>query len=291
MAIVQIVLNALIIGAIYSLIAAGFSLIYSTTKIFHFAHGATLTASVYLFYFLLSVLGINFYFAAIVTILFASLFGMAVNVFVYRPFRKRKATNVILLLSSIAILAIVESAAVAIFGGDIKTIYLSKPDVGWLFLGARITPSQLSVIIVSIISLLLLWLFLKKTVHGKAIRAVADNVELAEIVGLDKEKVFNKAFFLGSLLAGISAVLLAIEFNVKPTIGSEFLIKGFASAIIGGINSVAGAVLGAYALGGAENTGAWLVSSEFKNAVAFVLLFIFLIFRPNGLLGTRRQVS
>jgi len=158
-------------------------------------------------------------------------------------------------------------------------------------MGAIITPLQIFIIITSFILLTLLFLFMKKTKIGKAMRAVADNKDVAAIVGISSEKIYKWSFIIGSAIAGIAGVLVSLEQNLEPTMGTGLIIKGFTAAIIGGIGNVPGAILGAFLLGLTENFGIWFLPSGYKDAIAFLLLFLFLLFRPNGILGIKRNSS
>lgn len=285
----QLLINGLIAGAIYALVASGFSLIYSTNKFVHFAHGATIAFSAYVFYFLFSVLGLNFGFAVILTIAFASLLGYGMNVLVYKQLRKKKTSSVILLIASFALLILIESLILLLFGADVKTIGFIKVAKGIEFLGAIITPLQIFIIISSLVLLGLLFLFMKRTKIGKAMRAVSDNKNVAEIVGISSERIYSWSFIIGSAIAGVAAILIGLEQNLEPMMGTNLMMKGFAAAIIGGISSVHGAILGAFLLGIVENFGIWFLPSGYKDAIAFILLFLFLLFRPNGILGIKKR--
>lgn len=285
----QLLINGLIAGAIYALVASGFSLIYATSKFVHFAHGATIAFSAYILYFLFSILGLNFGFSVLLAIAFASLLGYGMNFFVYKQLRKKKTSSVILLIASFALLILIESLILLLFGADVKTIGFIKIAKGLEFLGAIITPLQIFIIISSIVLLGALFFFMKKTKIGKAMRAVSDNKDVAEIVGISSEKMYSWSFIIGSAIAGIAAILVGLEQNLEPMMGTGLMIKGFAAAVIGGIGSVPGAILGAFLLGIIENFGIWFLPSGYKDAIAFVLLFLFLLFRPNGILGIKRR--
>lgn len=287
----QLFINGLIAGAIYALVASGFSLIYSVCKFVHFAHGATIAFSAYFLYFLFSMLGLNFGFAVILTIAFASLLGLAMNFFVYKQLRKRKASSVILLISSFALLIFFESLILLLFGADVKTIGFIKIAKGIEIFGAMVTPLQIFIIATSFVLLSLLFFFMKKTKIGKAMRAVADNKEVAEIVGISSKRIYDYVFIIGSAVAGIAAILVGLEQNLEPMMGTNLMVKGFTGAIIGGIGSVPGAILGSFLLGFAENFGIWFLPSGYKDAIAFVILFIFLLFKPQGILGIKKEVK
>jgi branched-chain amino acid transport system permease protein len=283
----QLFINGLIAGAIYSLVSSGFSLIYFTTKSVHFAHGAVIAFSSYFLYFLFTLVGINFGFAVILSLTFGALLGFLINKFVYKPLRKRKASSLIFLVASFSVLVFFESLILILFGADVKTIGFIKISKGAEILNAIITPLQIVIIIVSLILLIIFFFFMKKTKIGKAMRAVADNKDVAEIVGISVEKIYSWSFIIGSTIAGVAGVLVGLEQNLEPTMGTNLMIKGFTGAIIGGIGSVPGAILGSFLLGFAENFGIWFLPSGYKDAIAFVILFIFLLIRPQGILGKK----
>lgn len=284
----QLLINGLIAGAIYALVAAGFSLIYMTNKFIHFAHGAVIAFGAYVAYFFFSLLGVAFGWSVLFAIIAASLLGYGMNITVYKPLRKKNASTVILLIASVALLIFMESLILLLFGADVKTIGYMKVAQGMNLFGALITPLQSVIILSSLLLLAGLFFFMKKTKLGKAMRAVADNKDVAEIVGISAERIYSWSFLIGSAIAGIAAILIGLEENLEPVMGTNLMIKGFAAAIIGGIESVPGAVLGAFLLGFVENFGIWYLPSGYKDAIAFILLFLFLLFRPQGILGRRR---
>ncbi|MFA5745524.1 MAG: branched-chain amino acid ABC transporter permease [archaeon] len=283
----QLLINGLIAGAIYALVACGFSLIYSTNKFVHFAHGAVIVVSSYMLFTFFNLLGLPLWLAIIVTLIVAGGFGFLINYLVYDKLRSRKASPTILLIASIALLILIESLILIFFGADVKIIQ-SFQRHGINFLGAIITPVQLIIIGTSIALLVGLLLFMKKTKLGKEFRAVADSPELIEMMGISSKKLFAYSFIIGSVLAAVAGVLVALELNVEPTMGSNLMIKGFTGAVIGGITSVPGAIIGSFLLGITENYGIWFLPSSYKDAIAFMLLFIFLLFMPNGILGKNK---
>jgi branched-chain amino acid transport system permease protein len=287
--ILQLIVNGLITGAIYALVASGFSLIYSTNKFIHFAHGAVVAFSAYFLYFLFSMIGMNFGFAVIFTIAFAILLGWGMNVVVYRQLRKRKTSSVILLIASFALLILLESLILILFGATVKTIGFIRAATSIEIFGAFITPLQIFIIISSLVLLSLFLFFMKKVKVGKAMRAVSDNKDVAEIVGISSEKIYSLSFLIGSGIAGIAGILVALEQNLQPMMGTNLMIKGFVAAVIGGIGSVPGAILGGFFLGLSENIGVWFLPLGYKDAIAFVILFIFLLLRPKGILGIKKR--
>jgi len=281
----QLILNGIIAGAIYALVASGFSLIYSVTKFMHFAHGAVLALGAYLMYSFAVILGLNFWLAILLTLVCSGFAGVVMDQLVYKQLRKRKASGAVLLIASIALMTLITSLILAFWGADVKTVPTVNPVFD--FLGARITLTQIIIVVVSVVLLLGLWLLMKKTKLGKAMRAVADNKDVAMTVGINPERIYTYTFIIGSFLAGVAGILIGIEQNLYPQMGLSLVIKGFTGAVIGSLASVPGAVLGSFILGLVENIGIWWLPSGYKDAIAFVLLFIFLLFRPSGLLGVK----
>jgi len=287
----QLLANGLIAGAIYALIAAGFSLIYKTNKFVHFAHGAVIVAAGYMLYLFYALIGINFWIAAVLTIISAAIIGWVLNYLIYSKLRKRNASPTIMLIASVGLLILIESLVLLIFSADVKTIGFLKIAKGVSIFGAIITPLQIIIIITAIVLLgFLLWL-MKNTYFGKALRAVSDNKSLSEVLGINSKKIYAYSFIIGSAIAGIAGILVALEQNLEPSMGGHLMIKGFTAAVIGGISSVPGAILGAFLLGLVENFGIWWLPSGYKDAIAFGLLFIFLLFKPNGLLGIKKGIK
>jgi len=284
----QLLINGLIAGAVYTMASAGFSLIYGVCGFVNFSHGSVIAVAGYVLFFLFKIAGINFWLSAFLAVGFSGAFGFLINRFIFKKFRKKKASALILLLVGFALLLFFEALLMILFGADVKTIGFIKIAKGQEIFGAIITPLQIVILFVSLFLFVCLLFFMKKTKTGKAMRAVADNKDVAEIVGISSEKIFSWTFVLGSLIAGCAGVLLALEQNLEPTMGTGLMIKGFTASIIGGIGNVPAAVLGSFLLGLAENFGIWFLPSGYKDAIAFVVLFIFLLARPQGILGRKK---
>ena len=154
-------------------------------------------------------------------------------------------------------------------------------------LGAVITDNQILILSVSVVLLFGLWSFIQRTKLGKAMRAVADDPMAARTVGINSERIIMYAFSLGSALAGAAGILISLETNLEPTMGLNAMIKGIIAAIIGGIGSIPGAVVGGFFLGIVENLGIWKISAGWKDAIAFAVLIFFLLARPEGILGSK----
>ncbi len=293
----QVLINGLISGSIYALAASGFSLVYFVVKFLHFAQGATITLSAYLFFLFLNIIGLNYVLAAIITVGMSIMITLLMNFLVYKPLRKRKATNVILMISSLAILTLSSSLILAIFGSSTKTIALNKQDIikniiknVTFDLGIfTITVLQIIIMIFALMLFLLLWLIIKKTRLGKSLQAVADNKEVSQIVGINPEKIYSYTFIIAAILGGISGILIGLEQNLYPRMGIPIIVKGFISSVVGGISSVHGAIIGGLFIGLVENLGILFLPSVYKDVISFTILLIFLLLRPYGILGVSKR--
>ncbi len=287
----QLFVNGLIAGSIYALVASGFSLIYATNRFLHLAHGTTVAVGAYLLFALFSVLGIPFFVSALVAIILTGLFGLLMNRAIYSPLRKRKASNIVLLIASLALLSLTENIIMLIAGPGVKSIGWLPTKTGIHIGGAIITPLQIAIIVISVVLMILLYLFMKKTKLGRDMRAVADNKELASIAGINPIRISDYSFMIGSAIAGVAGILIGLEQNLFPTMGVMLIIKGFTGAVIGGMTSVPGAVVGSYIVGVIENLGILWLPSGYKDAIAFALLFVFILWKPTGLFGFNKGVK
>jgi len=287
----QLLLNGLIAGSLYALIASGFSLIYAATRFVHFAHGSVVALSAYLLYTTFTILGLPFWLACMVTIIGTACAGSFFFFLVYRPLMRRGSSKVILLIAGLGLMILIDNALLLKFGAGVKTIGLLEVTKGVSVFGAIITPLQIVILVVSIVLLVSLQLFVKKTRFGKKMLAVADNPSLADTTGINATRIQYAGFAIGSALAGVAGILIALEQHIEPIMGTPLIVKGFTGAVIGGVTSLPGAVLGSYLLGLVENFGIWFLPSGYKDAIAFILLLVFLLLRPQGILGIGKGVN
>jgi len=282
----QLIANALITAAIIALVAVGFQLIFQTARFFHFAHGVIITCGAYCAYWLTRE-GTPFTAALILSVLFCAALGSAIWVFTYRPLQARGAGPTILLLASLGSYIVIQNVISLWFGNDTKTIRQGVVHEGLEILGARITPVQALTMLTSAVLIVGLHFFLQKTRIGNAMRAVANDPELAMISGIDSNRVFIGTFAIGSALAGVAGILMALDIDMNPQMGMNALLMGVVAVIIGGVNSIPGVALGALLLGMAQNFGVWKISSQWQDAIAFIILLAFLLFRPQGFMGKK----
>ena len=257
----------------------------------HFAHGASVVIASYAVYTFFTLWKVPFVISTILTIAVAALAGYVMFKLVYQPLQKKKSSTVILLIASIGMLILFENLILLLFGADVKAIGLIEVAKGVEIGSAIITPLQMVLVATSAILFVALYVFMNKTKLGRNLRAVSDNKELAAIVGLNTARLMTIAIIIGSILAGVAGILIGLEQNMEPTMGTNLMVKGFSGAVIGGIFSVPGSILGSYIVGAAENFGIWWLPSGYKDAITFILLFLFLIFRPTGIWGVDKGVK
>jgi len=285
----QLIINGVIAGSIYALIALGFTVIYRTLKFFHFAHGVVYAFGAYFAYTFFVLFDINLLFSFFLSIALACLLGIAIDRLVYHPLRKNNAPNLVYLIASFGVFILIQNLIQLIYGAQILTLRTGPIKVGHHFLGAVITDIQILIIAVSLVLFLLAWLFIQKSKLGKSIRAVSDDPIAARVVGINSEKVILNAFAIGSALAGVAGILISLETNIEPTMGFNAILKGIIASIIGGIGSIPGALFGGLFLGLAENLGIWKIQAGWKDTIAFAILIIFLLIRPSGIMGIKTE--
>ena len=284
---IQVVFNGLFSGAVACLVGIGFSLIYRTARFFHFSHGIVFTSGAYFTFLFYVWLGQPLLFSILLSIIASTLLGCVMEVFVYRPLNHKGASPQLLFLASLGIYVVLQNIISTVFGDAPKTIRSGVVEEGINILGARVTPIQILIIGVSIVLVVMVAVLLKKTKMGRAMRAVANDPELAKVSGIESDRVILWTFAAGSALASIAGILMALDVDMTPTMGMNALMMGAVASIIGGIRSIPGVALGALLLGMAQHMGAWKISSQWQDAIAFFILLVFLLFRPQGFLGRK----
>jgi branched-chain amino acid transport system permease protein len=275
-------------GGSYALLAVGYTMVYGVLGFINFAHGDVAMIGAYLALVLSTSAGLPLPTAIVLAMAGAALLGVLVERVAYRPLRR--AHRLAPLISAIAVSLGLESVALLVWSADIRTFHLPVV-AGWQLGPLFVTPVQVVILVTAAVAMVLLQLLLTRTAIGKAIRATADNLPVAAIVGIDTDRVIGAVFALGSALAALAAALLALEANLHPTVGILMGIKAFAAVVLGGIGSVPGALVGGFAIGIAENLGVWYLPTVWKDAVAYAVLAAVLVVRPQGLFGTREAAE
>jgi branched-chain amino acid transport system permease protein len=278
---IQLVINSLVAGVIYALLAFGFTITYGTLNFFNMAHGMAYTLGAYFSYVLRIQWGLSLPLAFGLSTVATAVAMTGVDRIAYAHLRTRAAPSWALVVSSIGVAIFLEALISLLFGSDTLSLRVGEAAPGYTVLGAIITPTQISILVVSTILMIALTFYLRMTLMGKALRATANDVEMARVVGIDPESTYRSTFALASGLTAIAGSLVALETDLFPTMGHTALLKSIVASIIGGIGSVPGAVVGALFLGCAENFGVWKLSSSWRDGIALALLMLFLLVRQT----------
>jgi len=286
----QQVMNGLSLGSIYALIALGYTMVYGVLRLINFAHGDVYMVGAYTGYYLSRKLKGDepSLLAALLVMLGAmlacALLGIIIERFAYRPVRR--ASRLTLLITAIGVSLFLENAAQLLFGADPKFFPSLAPRTDFILGGVRITSEQLTVIGVSVLLMLALRFFILKTRTGKAMRAVSFNQDAAKLMGISTDRIIAITFALGSALAAAAGVLIGMQIpKIDPLMGILYGLKAFVAAVLGGIGNVPGAVVGGLLIGNSEVMVVGYLSSTYRDAIAFAILILVLLLRPQGIFG------
>lgn len=278
--------NGLILGSTYTLIALGLTMIYGILGIVNFAHGEIYMLGAFVGLFLSSLLHLPFLGTLALTILVMALFGVAVELVVFRPLRFAPTeTNIIIGTLGLSIFLL--NAAIVVWGPDPVRFATEYTDVQMTILGVSMTAQRLLVLIVSIVMILSLRVFIKRTKMGKAMRACSQDLEAASLMGIEINQVAIVTSGIAAALAGTAGTLVGPVFLVYPQMSLLAATKAFCVVILGGMGNVEGAIIGGFTLGIAETLAAGFFSSYWKEVVAFIVLIMVLIIKPEGMFGER----
>jgi len=279
------VLNGLLTGAVYALVALGLTLIYGVLHIINFAHGALLSAAMFAAFFAFRLLGIDPYVAVFLLAPLFFAFGYALQRFIIGPASHRNDRNMLLVTLGIAV--VIENALLYAFRADTRTIDVpyafETVNFGFTFLAVPRVIGFAAVFVVA----LALWLIMNCTDIGRAIRAVAKERLGAELVGIDVAHVYAMTFGLGTACVAVAACLLIPNYYVNPSVGNAFVLVAFTIVVLGGMGSVPGALIGALLIGVVESLSGLLLGESLGQVGIFVIFIAVLLVRPNGLFGAR----
>jgi branched-chain amino acid transport system permease protein/neutral amino acid transport system permease protein len=277
----QLILNGIIAGSIYAMFAVGLTMVYGVFRFINFAHGELIAWGAYLvLLFIDPPLNLPIYLAAFPALFITIFIGLAQDRFIYNPLRQ--GSRITLLIASIGLSYFLRNGLRLIWGSDLQT-YGLMPRRGLVFAGLSITTAQIAMMAAAIFFLGALYFLLTRTLLGKSLRAVADNLELARIMGIDIRKVSVSVWVLAALFSGVGGILLAVDTSLEPLMGLTNLIKAFAAVLLGGAGNVWGALLGGLFIGISENVGVAFFSPGYKDFISFALIIILLLFRPRGI--------
>ena len=293
----QELVNGITTGALYSLIALGFSMVYGVLKLLNFAHGDLYMVGAYIGFFVIQWFGGAQHLTIAVPLLLVIMFvlaaglvgglGVAIERFAYRPLRD--APRIAPLITAIGVSFFLESSALLLFGAQYRvynTADFISLSSGIQIGSVTIDSVQILVLVLGVVLMAGLQLLVNRTRLGRQMRAVAADREAAEMLGINVNFVITATFFLGSALAGVAGIMGGLLFNqVTSTIGFIAGLKAFTAAVVGGIGSIPGAMLGGLVIGVAESFVTGYISSTYSNLIVFGILIVVMLIRPSGLLG------
>ena len=280
--------NGLQLGSIYALVALGYTMVYGIAKLINFAHGDIIMVGGYTVFLAIQLplfkAGLPLWLAIVPAILVCTILGVVIERVAYKPLRN--SSRISLLITTIGVSLFLQNLFVKIFTSSAKPIPGLFPQKSLNFGGVHLSLATIVTTVSTIILTYLLNLFVNKTKHGKSMLAVSEDYGAAELVGINVNKVMTMTFAIGSALAGVASVLYVASYpQIQPFMGSMLGIKAFTAAVLGGIGSIPGAVIGGLILGIIEVLTRAYLSSAYADAIVFVVLIIVLLVAPNGLFG------
>lgn len=282
---IQQLINGLSLGSVYALIAVGYSLVYSVLLFSNFAHGGFLVIGGYICYFALRAGGMNIWLASLAALVGSGLSAIIVERLAYRPIRERTPVTLYMLIASMGMSIVIENIFVVTVGGRFRALPPVIPTNPVNFFGLATTSAfDILSLVTAVVFLVGLQIFLVKTKWGLAIRAASYNLKTAGLMGVNVNRLIAIVFFVAGLLAGVGGIFLSVRYTLYPQLGM-ITTKAFVAAVIGGLGSLPGAVVGSLILGLAEMLTAGFISSQFRDLVVFGILIVTLIVRPTGLFG------
>ncbi|MBP2645450.1 MAG: transporter permease [Firmicutes bacterium] len=282
--IIQQLLNAAQLGAVYSLIALGYTMVYGVLRLINFAHGDIFMVGAFIGFMLATTLNMPLVLMMPLTMLLTALVGVAIERVAYR--KLRDAQRVSLVITALGVGIFLENFVRIVVGPQTRQLPAQLPDSVLKFgSGLIITEDKIWIILISLALMIILWLFVQKTLMGTAMRAVADNSEVIPLMGINLNRVIAVTFAIGSALAAAGGVFYGQAYSIDPYMGIDLGWKAFIAAVIGGIGSIEGAVLGSFMLAGVEVFTVAYLSSNLKNGIAFGLLILLLLIWPSGIMG------
>lgn len=288
--IVQQLINGISLGSIYGLVALGYTMVYGIINLINFAHGDILMVGAYIGFALTSIFGFSFLPALLIAMLVCGILGVIIEKVAYKPLRG--GSRISALITAIAVSLFLQYGMMYFVGPESRTYkdVLPSTQVKVFGTGAVIDIKSLYIIAITVFLMVLLQYITKKTKVGKSMRALSEDRDAAELMGINVSKTISYTFFMGSALAGAAGVLVGVYYStINPLMGSTPGLKAFVSAVIGGIGIIPGAVFGGFFLGGVETLVSSLGGSLFKDGVAFLILILVLLIKPTGLMGHKNN--
>lgn len=287
---IEQLINGLRTGSVYALIAIGYTMVYGIAKMINFAHGDIIMVGAYMLYVAIALFNIPTLPALFLTIIICAVLGILIEKIAYKPLRK--APPLAVLITAIGVSYFLQSGSLLIFGSTPIPFKSILPNFNISLGGIVISGATVITLGITAICMILLTLFINKTKMGAAMRAVSEDKDAAGLMGIDVNKTISLTFAIGSSLAAVAGILYISQYqSLSPTLGALPGIKAFVAAVLGGIGSIPGAMLGGILLGMIESLSKAYISTNLSDAIVFGVLVIVLLFRPTGLLGKKKFVK
>lgn len=279
--IIQVLISGILVGGIYALISMGLNLILGVVRIINFAHGEFLMLAMYISFFFYSVWGLDPYVSAVFVVLILFVFGLFIQRIIIQPILNTSATVKIFVTLGLSIT--LQNFALMLWRADFRSVHTAYQTAVIHVGSVAVSIPRLIAFIVAILVAFGMYLFLNKTLVGKAIRAVAMEKRAAALMGINVKRIYLLAFAIGSAIVGLAGALLIPIYYVFPTVGTLFVLISFVVVVLGGMGSMLGAFLGGIIIGLVEAIAGVVIAPGLKEAVYFVIFILVLLFRPSGL--------
>jgi len=281
--IIQALVNGLVSGSIYALMAVGFTLVFGIMHVINLAHGELYMLGGFSTFFMVSIYHINFFVALVGTLIIIGIFGFIIERIIFRPLRNASLLNT--LLASIGLSLFISNLILQLVGSDMRNIEFPLSGQSISFLGTTVSVHRLLVLILTAVLVGLLGWIIKYTKVGKALRATAQDTDASALMGVNINLIYGIIFAISAGLAAVAGGLIGSLYVVDPSMGALPGMKAFIIVILGGMGSVVGALLGALIFGFAETFTTLFLESSYQDLVGFIILILVLLFKPNGLFG------
>lgn len=283
--ILQQIVNGLSLGSVYALVALGYTMVYGIIKLLNFAHSDVYMFGAFVGYFLFLNLNLGFIPTLLITMLVTGLLGVIIYQVAYRPLQK-SSSRIVSLITAIGMSYLLQNGMIYFVGPQTRSFPQIVESKRYVLGPIQISTMQILMLLITFTLMIALQFIVHRTKLGKAMRAVSDDPEAAQLMGINSNQVISFTFFIGSALAGAGGVLVGMYYNtITPTMGTIPGLKAFIAAVIGGIGSIPGAMICGYLIGVTEVMISAFGNSMIRDAVVYLLLIIILLVRPTGILG------
>ncbi len=285
----QLLLNGICAASLFAISALGFSLVYNSTNIFHFAFGAIYTAAAYLFYFFYLLLGLSQVISIILSLLISAVIGVLIDALIYQKIENKLNSPLAVLISSFGVYLFIVNLIALLMGNEVKII--EKGITPTFQIQSLIITKYQIVSLISFIIILFLFLIFKTSKIGHIILGFSFNPKLIEVLGYNPKLIRVFIFATSSILAGIASIISAFDIGFDPHVGLNTVLISAVALIIGGVKVFEGAILGAFLIGILQSIVIWKLSAKWVDSFVYLLFIMFLLFKPSGLLGKKLRVE